>query len=168
MPRGRPRKTRVTKKEVTEIKYAKKNMPSSSKAKRTIKPGPWTNRTVSVHVESELRPHHGMVGIMYGSYEKNERWNEKGWYPVIFNIMSNNIKDEIDKYGLDDYIAACEKQFNTEDNKKKYGTIIILEVLGDNSQREDPDSRFISCRAKTNKKSIEGFAAIRKGIYQVL
>lgn len=168
MPRGRPRKTRVTKRAITAIKEAKRNAPSSSKSKRMVSPGPWTNLKTTLKVKANLRVHKGLLGDMYGTYKRLEHWGERGWYPVIFNITSKSIQRDVAEQGIDNYMAACEKDLNSEKNKKLYGTIILLEVGADNSQREARDQRFISCIAKTNKKSIVGFAAIRKGIYQVL
>ena len=53
-------------------------------------------------------------------------------------------------------------------SKPIYGNIIILEWSCDHSENEDAERRFISIRAKTNKKNIAGFSAIRKGKYIIV
>jgi hypothetical protein len=108
------------------------------------------------------------MGELCGTYPRKEFWSERGWYPININITSSKIKRDVLRNGIDTYMAAWEKAINTESNKKKYGTIIILSMCVNNSIDNDKDHRFISCEAKTNKKSISGFAAIREGKYVIL
>lgn len=164
------RRTVASKKMIKKIRAAneaKKNT-SSYKKKKTIIPGPWTNLETKLKVKAKMRLNKSILGETYGTYPKIEHWNEPGWYPIIFNLIAKTMKRDVDKHGLDAFIAACEKELNSEANQKKYGTIIILEVTVNHADREEADARFMSVRAKTNKKSISGFSAIRKGIYKVL
>jgi hypothetical protein len=165
MPKGRPRKTRVTKEEVRAIREAKLNAPSSSQAKRMIKPGPWTDVKTRLKVNAKLRVHRGLLGDMYGIYRIDEKWNEKGWYPVVINITSDKILEDITKFGIDEYMAACEVSLNKEN---QYGHLILLNIFSDNSSRNSADQRFLSCYAKTNKKGVTGFAAIRQGMFKII
>jgi len=170
MAKKKKRKTRVTKKAVKAFREAKKNRPSSYKSKKIVRPGPWTDINTKLEVKANLRKTNGIMGPALGTYPRDQFWHEPGWYPIIFNLISKSIKRDVDAYGLDEYIAACEKSLNTPDNQKKYGTVVILKVEVDHSLKEDRAraDRFISVRAKTNKKSIKGFMAHRKGIYKVI
>jgi len=159
------RKTRVTKKFVDQMREEKKNRKSK---KNVIVPGPWTNIETELVIKPELHKTIGIMGESYGSYPKSEFWGERGWYPIIINIMSSRIKQNVSEHGLDVYIAAWEKAINTKRNKTKYGTIIILKMMIDHSIEEDENHRFISCNAKTNKKSISGFSAKRQSHFIVL
>lgn len=160
------RKTRVTRKYIEEIREAKKTKAN----KKSTSPGPWTEIDTDLVVKAKLRLNKSLIGEAYGTYPKADHapYTEKGWYPIIFNITSKSIKRDIEEHGLDNYVAACEKSLNAEDNKKKYGTVVVLEVSVDHSLHEDRSHRFLSCYAKTNKKSISGFAAHRKDGYKVL
>jgi len=160
------RKTRVTKAFVHQLQEEKKNAPKAKK--NLIVPGPWTNTDTQLKVKPEIRVTQGIIGPLYGAYTKTEFWHEKGWYPIILNITSKKIKKDVEKHGLDAYIAAWEKAINIPENKDKYGTIVILKASVDHSLDEDETRRFISCEAKTNKKSIKGFSAVRKGKYVIL
>ncbi len=162
------RKIKVTKKYINELREAKKNKPSSYKSKKAIKTGTWTNIQTKIEVKDKIRKCNGIIGIMSGAYVRDQFWHEPGWYPVIFNIISKSMKRDVEAHGLEEFVAACEKSLNTPENQKKYGNVIILRVEVDHSLDDDRGHRFISMRAKTNKKSISGFTAIRKGIYKVL
>ena len=155
-------KTRVTKRMVEEIRTAKK-----VKAKKNLViPGPWTKIETSLKINPILKITKGMMGNLLGSYVKDAFWHEKGWYPIIFNITSDNIKEEVEKNGINNYLAACESSLIGE--KERLGRVILLGILSDNSGKEDIEKRFISCKAKTNKKSIIGFGAIREGKYIII
>jgi len=164
------RKTVATKKMVKKIREERKKIKNTSsyQKKKTVVAGPWTNITTKLKVKVSLRAHNGLMGESYGTYPSIEMWHEPGWYPIIFNLMSKEIQAEVEKYGINEYLAACEVALNLPENKKKYGNVVFLEMQADNSQNEDKSRRFISMRAKTNKKNIIGFTAIRKGIYKVL
>jgi len=170
MPRGRPRKTRITQDEVKAYREEQKREKSISnyKRKKTVVPGPWTEIDSPINVKATLRENNTVSGdIAYGTYP-NPRFypvQQKGWYPILINITSKSIKRDVEEHGLDNYVAACEKSLN---DQGKYGTIIILNVSVDHSLDDDRSKRFLSCLAKTNKKSISGFTAIRKNKYQVL
>lgn len=165
------RKTRVTKKEIAKQRAERKL--SSYQRKKKIIPGPWTELETKLKVKAQMR--HNNSGVMaeilgpsYGTYVKEEIWGEKGWYPILFNLEAPNMKSLVAKHGMDQFLAAAEKALNDkvdEQGKSLYGRLIIMEVGVDGSQREDESRRFISCRAKTNKKNIKGFRAIRKGEY---
>lgn len=159
------RKTRVTKEQVhllrDEIKYNKAH-------KNVIVPGPWTNIITELVVKPELRITHGLVGDILGIYNDDEMWKEKGWYPISINVTSKKIKRDVAKYGLFEYLSAWEKGTRAEEFMKLYGTIVLLKTDTDHALDEDEAHRFISCRAKTNKKSISGFGAIRKAKYVVI
>ena len=164
------RKIRVTKKEVQEWREEKKKNKAD---KKKIIPGPWTNMETDIKVKTKLRKSIGLVesmGDAFGNYLKDQSWWEPGWYPLVFNIQSTKMKKEVYEYGIDQYLAASEIALNNVlvDGKKKYGTIVLLKATIDHSQHEDPEHRFISCVAKTNKKSIVGFRAFRKGIFKTL
>ena len=158
------RKTRVTKEERIQVQDQKK-----IKAKKNIIiPGPWTNLDPPFKIKPKIRLTRTPFNEIMGSYTSYYEWGEKGWYPIAINITSADIAKKVKEFGLELYIAAWEKAINTEENKKLYGTIVILEETVDHSQDADPDHRFISCRAKTNRKSITGFSAIRQGKYIIL
>jgi hypothetical protein len=164
------RKATVSKKMIKKIREAEKKRKSTSsyKKKKTIVPGPWSNINVDFDVKASLRLNQSMLGEIYGTYPRDESWYEPGWYPIIFNLVSKNMHADIEKHGLDKFLSACEKALNSADNIKKYGNIILLEVAVDKSHLENNKDRFISVRAKTNKKNISGFSAIRKGMYKIL
>lgn len=171
MPRGRPRKTRVTKEEIKKVREAKKE--SSYKSKKKIVPGPWTSRKTKIKkVNIELKESSGIMsdilGKAYGNYTNDILDGQKGWYSIVFNIQVDaKMIALIKKHGIDDFLAACEKSMTEKldkSGKSKYGTVIFLNLSVDNSK----DKGFISIRAKTNKKSISGFRAVRKGEYIVL
>jgi len=155
-----------------DIKKAREDRSVSSyQRKKRVIPGPWTNRATTLEVKVRFRNNKASImaeilGPSLGSYTKEELFGEKGWYPIVFNIEADDMKEIVKQFGMDEFLAAAEKSFNNQlDNSKKpkYGTIIITHMSVDNSQREDPYKRFISCRGKTNKKNITGFRAIRKG-----
>lgn len=158
------RRTRVTKKQVIAIREGKKKTGS----KKVVVPGPWTNTQTKLEVKATLRPTQGIMGEALGTYSKDTAWIERGWYPIIINITSKSIKRDVEEHGLGDYLAACEQSLNNTENKKKYGTVILLEATVDNSLHQDRSHRFVSCRAKTNKKSIKGFLAIRQRKYGII
>ena len=163
------RKTRVTKKDLERAREERKV--SSYQRKKKIIPGPWTNLNTDLQVSAKIR--NNKLGIMaeilgpsLGSYTKEKLFGEKGWYPIVFNIESDDMQNTISKCGMDQFLAAVEKSLNkqTDSNgKPKYGTVVIMRMSVDNSQRDDKSMRFISCRGKTNKKNIPGFRARRKG-----
>jgi hypothetical protein len=158
------RKARVTKEMVKQIREEKKVKAKKNK----IQPGPWSDVETSAKVKPELRITAGIVGEMRGSYARDEFWAEKGWYPININLKSANMLKEIKKVGLDEYLAAWEKAINSEKFKKEFGNIILLSVSSDHSAEDSEEKRFISCRAKTNKKSISGFFAVRGGKCTIL
>ena len=166
MAKRKKRQTRVTRQNVEEIRAEKKVKAN----KRKAAPGPWTEFQTKLDVKAKLKSRQGIIGESCGTYT-DQRFSpitEKGWYPVLFNVTSRSIQRDVDKFGIDEYLAACERSLNNDENKKKYGTIILIGMLLDHSNHEDRDHRFISCTAKTNKKSISGFAATRKEGYIVL
>ena len=169
MARKKKRKTRVTKKEVERIKNY--NRLTSAQSKKRIIPGPWTNLETELKVDARLRENKTFMwetlGTCYGSYAKDELWGEKGWYSIVFNIEADDIKELVSKHGMDQFLVASEKSLNRKvdtSGKPKYGTLIINTMCVNNSQKENTSSRFVSCRGKTNKKSIKGFRAIRKKV----
>ena len=157
MPRGRPkgsrnRKTRVTKEEIKKVREDKKI--TSYKAKKKVIPGPWTERKTKIKkVDVKLKVSSGIMaeilGPAYGNYTKDELPEKKGWYPIVFNLQLNT------------KMLALIKD---EKKKPKYGTVVFLRLGSDGYE----DKGFISIHAKTNKKSISGFRAIRKNEYVVL
>jgi len=157
------RKIRVTREQV--LQAAKDNKIKAKK--NVVVPGPWTNLQTDLKINPRVRNSKGIVAEIAGVYSNDDMWAEKGWYPISINITSDDIFQKVQKYGLDQYIAAWEKFINLED-KKSYGTIVLLQATVDHSLNEDETHRFVSCRAKTNKKSIKGFVAIRKGKYTIL
>lgn len=169
------RKTRVTKK---DIKAARKDIKMTSyQRKRKIIPGPWTEIETELEVEAEMLLNDkgvmaDLLGPTYGTYTNRDAYpTEKGWYPIIFNLVAPNMKQLVADHGMDQFLAAAEKHLNSLKDKKgkpKYGTIVITTMAIDNSQRDSAGSRFISVHAKTNKKSISGFRAIRKKEYVTL
>jgi len=170
MPRGRPRKVRVTQKEVHEFREKKKREKSvtSYKRKKTVVPGPWTEINPPLKVKAKLRENNGLGSTKsLGSYPNPKFYPspQKGWYVILINITSKSIKRDVEEHGLDNYVAACEKSLNEQG---ALVTVIIMQVSVDHSLREDRGGRFISCQAKTNKKNISRFTAVRNGTYQVL
>lgn len=164
-PQKKTRKTRVSKKAVKKIREDA-NKPSYVR-KKTIIPGPWTNTETDLKIHLKLRPNKSFYfkeGYL-GSYTNDHNWSEKGWYPIIINIEAKGLKKIVSEHGLDTTLAAAEKAINQlKDGKSKslYGHVIFLNWMVDKSQEEDEQNRFISISAKTNKKSIPGFMAIRK------
>jgi hypothetical protein len=158
------RKTRVTK----ELRQQMQNESKIKAKKNVVIPGPWTNLQTSIEIVPEIRTTQGIVYSMLGAYTDDQLWKEKGWYPIVINITSKDIFEVVSKNGADQYIAAWEKAINSEDYKKLYGTIVILQASIDHSLDPNVSHRFISCKAKTNRKSIKGFTAIRKQKYVLL
>jgi len=156
------RKTRVTKIEIRKLQEEAKVKAKTKGKKNKIIPGPWTDIDPKFTVKASLRWGKNVnQKPMRGTYRAEEIWGEKSWYPIIINITSKDIRAKVKKHGLEKYLAACEKSLNSSKaNIKDHGHIVLMEACVDNSQRKD-DSRFISCRGKTNKKSITGFAALR-------
>lgn len=161
MPKKGKRKTRITKAEVRKIQEERKKKIKGRKNK--IIPGPWTEIDPEFKVKAEIKWGENFLGKkLRGAFREDEMWAEKSWYPIIINITSKDIKSKVKKYGLDNYLAACEKSLNDSPKKlKDHGHIVLLTVGADGSQRDDPDRRFISCHAKTNRKTIMGFSALR-------
>lgn len=163
------RKTRITKKEI--IAYREEKKISSYKRKKNIVPGPWTNVEVDFEIKVNFRKNKHVIekyGETIGTYSEDSGWHEKGWYPIVFNLEAEGLKELIEKHGIDKVLAACENSLNEMEDEKgrqKYGDIIILKLGANNSQNPDTSKRFISCHGKTNKKSIEGFMAVRSGKY---
>ena len=166
--RGRPPKKKeekLTKRERVIKAFREERKKTSAGRKRTIIPGPWTDKETKLKLKPELKANQSVcrtIGEYYGIYRDNSNWNEKGWYPITINIMAKNLKQLVSKHGIDQVMAACEKGLNEcldEEKKKRFGHIILTYVFSDNSQR---DNGFISCWAKTNKKRIVGFLTIRK------
>lgn len=157
----RKRKTRITKTEVRKIQEERKKKVKGRKNK--IIPGPWTKIDPEFKVKAEIRWGYNCLGKkLRGTFREEEMWAEKSWYPIIINITSKDIKSKVKMHGLDNYLAACEKSLNDSPDKiKDHGRVILLNVSTDGSQRKDPERRFISCRAKTNRKTIMGFSALR-------
>lgn len=142
---------------------------TSAKRKKTIIPGPWTELKTKLKLKPVLKENHSIcnsLGIFYGSYLDTSNWSEKGWYPIVINIALDNLQKLVIKHGIDQVIAACEKSLNDsldENRKSRFGHLILLSLFSDNSQKEEPTKRFLSCYAKTNKKRIIGFMTVRKG-----
>ncbi|KKM77955.1 hypothetical protein LCGC14_1364850 [marine sediment metagenome] len=167
MAKKKKRKTRVTKQQIAETRAARKVKAN----KKETSPGPWTEiDPTPLTVKAKLRLNKNFIGEAYGTYPRLEHapTTKKGWYPIIFNLTSKSIKRDVEEHGLDKYVAACEKSLNLEENMKKYGMIVVLKVSVDHSLHEDRGHRFLSCYAKTNKKSISGFLAHRKDGYKIL
>src|SRR5690349_8211592 len=156
------RKTRITKKEVIAFREEKKSY-NARKAKKNIKPGPWTEIEPGFTVKASLRPVASLVSSIpefFGSYTDTENWHEKGWYPILFNVRSDDMLELITKHDIKGFIAACEHSLNEavdEAGKPLYGDLVILSIYDTNALNPDPAKRFVSCAAKTNKKSIKGF-----------
>jgi hypothetical protein len=178
MARGKKRKARVTKKDIMKIKKereANRKITSYQKKKKII-PGPWTEIETNFKVNADLRLNDTgimaeILGPSKGAYLREEFWLEKGWYPIVFNIEAKRMNTLVNKHGMDQFLAACEKTLNEKVDKKGkplYGKIVLLNMTVDNSQRADKSKRFISCRGKTNSKNISGFKAIRKKEYITL
>lgn len=161
-------KTRVTQFQ-TDIQNAREAMKTKANKRKTA-PGPWTDLDPSFQVKARLRSTTGIIGEAFGAYPRKEHapHTPKGWYAILFNITSKSIKRDVEEHGIDMYLAACERSLNSPDNKKRYGTIVLLQAAGDHSLREERDRRFVSCYAKTNKKSIKGFLAVRQKKYGVI
>ena len=152
------RKIRVTKQERHAMQDAMKYQPPT---KRVIIPGPWTNLPATT-VQAVLKPSTTLLGqSILGVYTK-DGLSEKGWYPIKVNTTSPNIAKDIATLTLPVFLAAAEKDLNAT---KLYGSIVLLSLLVDHSS--DP-AAFISLAAKTNKKSISEFAAIRKRKFVIL
>lgn len=159
------RKTRVTKKEVIAVREEMK-IPSYQR-KKNIKLGKWSEIDPGFTINLKLKANKSCYSddVYYGSYVDVSNWCEKGWYPILMNIQLNDMKELITTHGMDKFMAAVENSLNTtkENGKPKFGNVVLLEWLTDNSQNDDESKRFISIKAKTNKKNITGFFASRKG-----
>lgn len=169
MPK-KERKARVTKEEVKILreKEKKERKLSNYKRKKKVIPGPWTNIDPPMKVNVKLREGQSVTGeTLLGSYPNPKFYGpiQKGWYYILVNLTSKSMKRDIEEHGLDNYIAACEKELIEQE---KMGTVVIMDVVLDKSLNEDRSERFISCLAKTNKKNIPKFAAVRGNVYQVL
>ncbi len=154
------RKTRVTKQQILDMKAERKI--TSQQRKQHIKPGPWSQITTDLTVECALRPHSSLssaLGTYYGAYLDDAGWTEKSWYPININLDITNIQDLIKVYDMSQILNACEKALNS---KEIYGDVVLLGLGANNINNSDPAKRFISLRAKTNRKSIKGFRATRE------
>lgn len=173
--RKKKRKTRITKQDISE---ARKDIKMSSyQRKRRVVPGPWTEMETKLKIEAAMKLNNNSImassmGPSFGSYtNKDEIWGEKGWYPIVFNLVAPDMKETITESGLDQFLAASEKSLNEQRDatgRPKYGVVIFTRIGVDGSQREDEERRFVSIRAKTNKKNISGFRATRKKKYVTL
>lgn len=134
---------------------------STYRSKHTITPGPFTGKETNLLIEPILKPNTSLNQTFYGVYRSTDTWNEKGWYPISINITFDRINEIIKLNGIDEVLTACEKYLNLSN---KYGNLIILELISINHIATPP---FISCLAKTNKKSIPDFKAIRGGFFKV-
>lgn len=156
MPNVTKRKTRVTKEAIKEIR--KELSKTSYQRKKVVNPGPYTQET-NLRVPVNLLENKSFTFdfTFMGSYVRDMNWNEKGWYPIIFNIVYD--EELLKEHGIDNFLAALEKSMSEEkiNKKKKYGTVIITNMLVENKEKG-----FISIKAKTNKKNILGFKAFRK------
>jgi hypothetical protein len=130
---------------------------TSAKRKKTIVPGPWTNTPTKLSLQVSLKEHKPVSKLesYSGVYREDANWSEKAWYPISINLVFPKMQEILQTYGLDQTLAACEKALNEQ---MVYGDLVLLYLVADNSNRHTP---FLSCRAKTNKKNIVGFAAIR-------
>jgi hypothetical protein len=145
--------------------YAEDQKLTTAKRKKIVIPGPWTNLETELVLDVSLRIHQPVTKLepYYGTYREDNNWNEKAWFPISINLVFSDMGNLVLKHGLDKCLAACEKSLN---DQKRYGTLILLQVVSDNSQRtSDP---FVSVKAKTNKKNILGFAATRSNELIVL
>jgi len=169
MPRKtKKRKTRVTAKDIDP--YRPDGL-SSYQRKKQIIPGPWSNIETSLKASPVLMQSSGdmslILGPSLGTYlNANNYTAEKGWYHIIFNVTEPNMSQLIEKHGMDQYLHAVQVALSEtkQNNKTKYGDVVLLEVDSDMSQNTD-GPQYLSLRAKTNKKSISGFRATRKGRY---
>jgi hypothetical protein len=158
------RKARVTKEMAHQ--FAEDQKLTTAKRKKIITPGPWTKLTPTFTLDVSFRKHTPITKLLepyFGIYREDNNWSEKAWFPISFNITAPNLGATVLEHGLDMVLAAAEKALNV--NTKLYGDLVLLYVVSDNSQRSDA---FISCRAKTNKRNILGFAAQRNQVLTVL
>ena len=162
------RKTRITKKQIAKARAERKK--TVYQRKKQIIPGPWTNVETELKVNAKLKLNNSSImaqilGPCYGTYKNDSDWQEKSWYPIYINIEVPRLKQLVEKHGINKVMAACEKSLTEQ---SKYGTIVLLNLGVDHSQNISPKKRFLSVLAKTNKKNIEGFRAIRKQEYIVI
>lgn len=157
------RKARVTKEMAHQ--FAEDQKLTTAKRKKIIVPGPWTNLDPTFTVNAAPRKHQPIIMTepYFGVYREDNNWNEKAWFPISINVTFPNMPALVKEFGLDLVLAAAEKSLTEQ---KIYGNLILLYVVADNSQR--PTDPFISCRAKTNKRNILGFAALRNQVLTVL
>ena len=144
---------------------------TSTQHKRTLKPGPYTNQTTQLKLKVSLRPTKSFYhqGEFLGFYRDPTNWDEKGWYPLSLNLTATNLQSAVQKHSLTDFMIAAELNLNQpRAGYKPYGDLVLLSVLVDNSQHPDPTHRFVSVLAKTNRKYLSGFAAVRKGLLTIL
>lgn len=169
------RKTRITRQNVESARAEAKL--TSYQRKKKIVPGPWTNTKVDFDVKAELILNDttimsSILGACRGIYkDSGDLWGEKGWYPVVFNLTCDNMADIIEKHGIDSFLAAAEKSLNEQKTlagKPKYGVMVFLSAGNDGSKNTDSRKRFISIHAKSNKKNISAFQAIRKKQFVIL
>lgn len=142
------------------------------KPKISVKPGPWTNVGTKIKIKARFRPTTSFstgLGTYIGVYRESDDWEEKGTYPIAFNITAPNLYKYSQTYGLDEILAASERYLSSltdEDGKSLYGQITILKVLADYSSNQN--RQFISCAGKTTKKRIKGFLAAKKNGLKVI
>lgn len=154
---------------MNKFKRKPKKAQSLYKSKKTVIPGPWTNVETDLKIRFRLRKSTSAVTgkSKTGSYLHEQNLDERGWYEIVFNIISDDISQKVEEHGIDKYIAACEKYLNKQE---KYGKLVILRVAVDHSldYSREIENRFISVYAKTNKRNIEGFSAWRGREYKIL
>ena len=164
----RTRRTRITQQDINKIRAAVRrfNATTATKSKKIIIPGPYTNLETPLQVKVQLRPSKSIDDqAILGTYPNVKTWDERGWYPIFFNLITQDITQVVKQHGLDAFLAACERDLNTKDNQKLYGKVVILKVVSDHSLTEQRpvEDRFVSCYAKTTKRSIVGFWLARRG-----
>jgi hypothetical protein len=170
----RTRKTTATRNQIIKIRERIKqfNSTTAAKSKKIIIPGPYTNLETPLQVKVLLRPSKSIDdNEILGTYPEPIQWNERGWYPIYFNLIAPDITKIVKQFGINAFLAACEKDLNNPDNKKRFGRIVIIRVVVDHSLEEQERAekdRFVSCYAKTTNKSIDGFWTMRKGQFVII
>jgi hypothetical protein len=141
------------------------------KRSRKLFPGPWSDIKPNFTVMAKLVKNRGLVSSLpdhLGKYVTHNDGYEGSGYRAYVKITTDNFEALVEKHGLDDVLAACEKSFNSYRNKNKrkiLGDFVIEKVLYDEKSRREKD--YVPCLVKTNRKYIKKFMGTKYGELQV-
>lgn len=136
------------------------------------------NKTLSILMPEEEKEKYRSAGKslpdfyeVLGVYKNREICIEDNrLFDISINIVLDDLRSLVGAHGIDKVLAACERSLNSyvsSAGEKLLGDVAIVELVSDNSDRQDPNARFLSCIAKTNKGDIKRFMGVDGGKLRV-